>query len=72
MRPINTSQLEGTDYSTLKTYFDRLSELFYENRYPPLAIFNIDKTGFSIGSTRESFALYDYIATPKGKRQLGR
>jgi hypothetical protein len=72
MRPIDASRLEGTDYSTLKPYFDRLGELFYENRYPPSAIFNIDETGFSIGSTRGSFALYDYRATPKGKRQLGR
>jgi hypothetical protein len=60
--------LEGTDYSTLKTYFDQLSELFYENKYPPLAIFNIDETGFSIRSTRGSFTLNNYIATPKGKR----
>jgi hypothetical protein len=70
-RPIDASQLEGTDYSTLKTYFDWLGELLRENKYPPSAIFNVDKTGFSIRSTRGSFALYDCIATPKGKRQPG-
>jgi hypothetical protein len=71
-RPIDTSRLEGTDYSTLKTYFDRLGELIRENKYLPSAIFNVDETGFSIGSTRGSFALYDRRATPKGKRQPGR
>jgi hypothetical protein len=71
-RPIDASRLEGTDYSTLKTYFDRLGELLRENKYPPSAIFNVDETGFSIGSTRGSFALYDRRATPKGKRQPGR
>jgi hypothetical protein len=67
-RPIDVSRLEGTNYSTLKTYFNQLGELLRENKYPPLAIFNVDKTGFSIRSTRGSFALYDCIANPKGKR----
>jgi hypothetical protein len=71
-RPIDTLRLEGTDYSTLKPYFDRLGQLFRENKYPPSAIFNVDETSFSIGSTRGSFALYDRRATPKGKRQPGR
>ena len=67
-RPIDASRLEGTDYSTLKSYFDRLGELLRENKYPPSAIFNVDETGFSIGSTRGSFALYDRTATPNRKR----
>jgi hypothetical protein len=37
-RPIDASRLEGTNYSTLKTYFDRLGELLRKNRYPPSAI----------------------------------
>jgi hypothetical protein len=64
--------LEGTDYSTLKTYFDRLGELLLENKYPPSAIFNVDETGFSIESTKGSFALYYRRAIPRGKRQPGR
>ena len=71
-RPIDASRLEGTDYSTLKPYFDRLGDLLRENKYPPSAIFNVDETSFSIGSTRGSFALYDRTAIPKGKRQPGR
>jgi hypothetical protein len=71
-RPIDASRLEGTDYSTLKTYFNRLGELLRENKYPSSAIFNVDETGFSIGSTRGSFTLYDRTATSKGKRQPGR
>lgn len=71
-RPIDASRLEGTDYPTLKAYFDRLGEVLRENKLPPLAIFNVDETGFSIGSTRGSFALYDRTAIPKGKRQPGR
>lgn len=71
-RPIDASRVEATEYSTLKPYFDTLGDLLREKKYPPSAICNVDETGFSIGSTRGSFALYDRTKPPKGKRQPGR
>lgn len=67
-RPMDTSRLEATDYSTLKAYFDRLGDLLWENKYSPSAIYNVDETGFSLGSTRRSFALFDRRVPPRGKR----
>ena len=50
-RPIDASRFEGLNYSTVKSYFDGLSEAIRKERYPLLAIFNIDETSFSFGST---------------------
>lgn len=71
-RPIDTLRVEATEYLTLKPYFDTLGDLIREKNYSPSAIYNVDETGFSIGSTRGSFALYDRLKPPKGKRQPGR
>jgi hypothetical protein len=71
-RPIDSQRSEALDYSTLKSYFDRLGDLLRQNKYPPSAIFNVDETGFSIGSTRASFALYDRTVPARGKKQPGR
>jgi hypothetical protein len=71
-RPIDSQRSEALDYSTLKSYFDRLGDILRQNKYPPSAIFNVDETGFSIGSTRGSFSLYDRRAPARGKKQPGR
>ena len=50
-RPIDASRFEGLNYSTVKSYFDGLSEAIRKERYSPSAIFNIDETSFSLRST---------------------
>ena len=50
-RPIDASRFEGLNYSIVKSYFDGLSEAIRKERYPPSAIFNVDETSFSLGST---------------------
>jgi hypothetical protein len=56
----------------VKSYFDGLSEAIRKERYPALAIFNIDETGFSLGSTRRSIVLLDKKYRQRGKKQAGR
>jgi hypothetical protein len=71
-RPIDSQRSEALDYPTLKSYFDRLGDLLRQNKYSPSTIFNVDETGFSIGPTRASFALYDRTVPARGKKQPGR
>jgi len=70
-RPIDASRFEGLNYSTVKSYFNGLSEAIRKERYPPLAIFNVDETGFSLGSTRRSIVLLDKKYKYRGKKQAG-
>ena len=71
-RPIDASRFEGLNYSTVKSYFDGLSKAIRKERYPPSAIFNVDETGFSLGSTRRSIVLLDKKYKKRGKKQAGR
>jgi hypothetical protein len=59
IRPIDVLRFEGLEYSKVKSYFDRLSKAIQRERYPPSAIFDVDKTGFSLGSIRKSVVLLD-------------
>jgi hypothetical protein len=71
-RPIDASRFEGLNYPAIKSYFDGLSEAIRTERYPPSAIFNVDETGFSLGSTRRSIVLLDKKYKKRGKKQAGR
>jgi hypothetical protein len=68
-RPINILRFEGLEYSKVKSYFDRLSEAIQRERYPASTIFNIDKTGFSLSSTRKSVVLLNKRYKKYGKQQ---
>jgi hypothetical protein len=59
------------DFSIIKSYFDNLAELLYKHKYPPSVIYNIDETGFSIGSTRKSAVLLDQLNKRREKKQSG-
>jgi hypothetical protein len=71
-RPIDASRFEGLEYSKVKYYFDGLGEAVRRERYPCSAIFNVDETGFSLGSTRESLVLLHKKYKKRGKKQVGR
>lgn len=71
-RPIDTSRFEGLNYSTVKSYFDGLSKAIRKEHYPASAIYNVDETGFSLGSTRRSIVLLDKKYKKRGKKQAGR
>jgi hypothetical protein len=51
MRSIDVLRFEGLNYLAIKSYFDGLSEAIRKEQYSPLAIFNINETGFSLRST---------------------
>ena len=72
MHTIDTARSTALDFSTIKSYFDNLGELLREHKYPPSAIYNVDETGFSIGSSRKSVVLLDQLNQHREKKQPGR
>jgi hypothetical protein len=54
------------------TYFDNLGELLREHKYPPTAIYNVDETGFSIGSSRKLVVVLDQLNQRREEKQPGR
>jgi hypothetical protein len=71
-RTIDTARSTALDFSTIKSYFDNLGELLREHKYPPSTIYNVDETGFSIGSSRKSVVLLDQLNQRREKKQPGR
>jgi hypothetical protein len=71
-RTIDAARSTALDFSTIKSYFDNLGEVLREHKYPPSAIYNVDKTGFSIGSSRKSVVLLDQLNQRREKKQPGR
>jgi hypothetical protein len=56
-RALDASRFEGVTYPIINAYFDALTDLFLENSYPSDAIFNVDETGFALGTTLPSKVL---------------
>jgi hypothetical protein len=71
-RTIDTARSTALDFSTIKSYFDNLRDVLHEHKYPPSAIYNVDETGFSIGSSRKSVVLLDQLNQRREKKQPGR
>jgi hypothetical protein len=69
---IDAARSTALDFSTIKSYFDNLGELLREHKYPPSAIYNVDETGFSIGSRRKSGVRLDQLNQHREKKQPGR
>jgi hypothetical protein len=70
-RTIDTARSTALDFSTIKSYFDNVGDLLREHKYPPSAIYNVDETGFSIGSSRKSVVLLDQPNQRREKKQPG-
>jgi hypothetical protein len=56
-RTLDASCFKGVNYPVVNAYFNALTDLFLENPYPSNAIFNIDETGFALGTTLPSKVL---------------
>jgi hypothetical protein len=69
---IDIARSTALDFSTIKSYFDNLGELLRKHKYPSSAIYNVDETGFSIGSSRKSVVLLDQLNQRREKKQPGR
>jgi hypothetical protein len=50
-RVLDVSRLEGVSYLVINACFDALTNLFLENSYSTDAIFDVDGTGFALGTT---------------------
>ena len=56
----------------MNAYFDALTDLFLENSYPSNAIFNVDESGFALGTTLSSKVLIRRGDTRAFKKISGR
>ena len=56
-RALDASRFEGVNYPIVNAYFTTLTDLFLENLYPPDAVFNVDETGFALGTSLPSKVL---------------
>jgi hypothetical protein len=71
-RGLDASCLEGVNYPVVNAYFDALTNLFLKNSYPSDAIFNVDETGFALGTTLPSKVLIRRGDTIAFKKISGR
>jgi len=71
-RALDASRFEGVNYPVVNAYFDALTDLFLENLYPSDAIFNVDETGFALGTTLPSKVLIKRGDTTVFKKISGR
>ena len=71
-RALDASRFEGVNYPVVNAYFDALTDLFLKNSYPSDAIFNIDETGFALGTTLPSKVLIKRGDTIAFKKISGR
>jgi len=69
---IDSTRSTALDFPTIKSYFDNLGEVLREHKYPPSAIYNVDETGFSIRSSRNSVVLLNQLNQRREKKQPGR
>ena len=71
-RSLDASRFEGVTYPIVNAYFDALTDLFLKNSYPSNAIFNVDETGFALGTTLPSKVLIRGGDTKAFKKISGR
>jgi hypothetical protein len=71
-RALDASRFEGVNYPVVNVYFDVLTDLFLENSYSSDAIFNVDETGFALGTTLPSKVLIKRGDTIAFKKISGR
>lgn len=71
-RALDANRFEGVNYPVVNAYFDALTDLFLENPYPSDAIFNVDETGFALGTTLPSKVLIKRGDTTAFKKISGR
>lgn len=50
-RTIDASRIDGMSYELVNHYCTQLNDLFLKHHYPANAIYNMDESGFSLGST---------------------
>jgi hypothetical protein len=71
-RALDASRFEGVNYPVINAFFEALTDLFLENSYSSDAIFNVDETGFALGTTLPSKVLIRRGDTIAFKKISGR
>ena len=71
-RALDASRFEGANYPVINAFFEALTDLFLKNSYSSNAIFNVDETGFALGTTLPSKVLIRGGDTRAFKKISGR
>ena len=71
-RQLEANRHRGTRYSIVDAYFTAISTLFVENNYAPEDIYNVDESGFAIGTSSTSRVLINRRDKEVFKRIPGR
>jgi hypothetical protein len=56
-RQIDATRHAAVNATTVKTWFDAVTELQIQHQYPPECIYNMDESGFGVGTSQSSRAL---------------
>lgn len=56
-RKIDGARHKAMSVETVKTWFDAVTELRLQHKYPPERIYNMDESGFAVGDSQSSRAL---------------
>lgn len=56
-RKIDGARHKAMSVETVKTWFDAVTELRPQQKYPPERIYNMDESGFAVGDSQSSRAL---------------
>jgi hypothetical protein len=60
-RTIDASRINGMNFTLVNRYFEQLNIAFDENHYSADAIYNMDKSDFSLGSTGNNKVLVSEV-----------
>lgn len=71
-RQIERARYEGVNSETLSRWFDAVRALMDEHRYAPSQIYNMDESGFAVGTSQASRALVNVRDKSSWKKIQGR
>ena len=71
-RLIEHARLNAADFDSVRRWFNAVTELFAQHRYPPERIYNMDESGFAVGDSQSSRALVNVRESTSWKSISGR
>jgi hypothetical protein len=49
---MDASRIDGASYPGMNAYFSAIIDIFLGNSYPSNAVFNVNETGFALGTSQ--------------------
>jgi hypothetical protein len=71
-RQIDRKRFENATFDTIKPWFDAVADIMTEHQYPPKHVYNMDESGFAVGTTQSSRVLVNTRSKGNWKVKNGR